>query len=377
LLGFFGMSVNEMDAGGGVCLSSEKSTIFQSVLDAIGDGFAVMDVEGRMQHVNPWGRRLLGIPDGTSHSTHPIWRYAPEIFRQFQRRSGGSSQVFDCQTHYPEKMLLRVTCLPLPEGLWAIILHDRTAEEKRQEDTLEQETGMLVQLLVGNLAHELGNPLNSLRIQLQLLNRRIGRRRREERESVAICEEEVERMHSLLSCFLDSLRPVQPSLREVDLEEVVHRCLRGRREEMERAGVQLLLEFPREKLPILGDRELLRQALLHILRNALEALDGGGHITIALTGNETHAILAIEDDGVGIAGGDLPMMLAPRFTTKPMGNGLGLMAVQRTIHAHRGTVAVHAIEPHGFRIELHLPLIAPRLQKLQDGPRGVADVAPA
>lgn len=366
----------DMDSDGGEHFGMDNPTIFQKILDAVSDGFVVVERDGRVRHVNPRARRLLGIPDSTPCDTHPLRRYAPEIFQQFQRGMGDGPQVFDCQIHYPEKMLLRVTGLPLPWGLWALILHDRTAEEKKQEEALEEGAGAVVQLLVGSLAHELGNPLNSLRIQLQLLRRRLSRKR-EERESIAICEEEVERMHGLLSCFLDSLRPARPSLREVDLEEVVGHCLQGMREEMERAGIRLSLTFPKEKLPILGDRELLRQALLHILRNAMEALDRGGHIAITLAGGDMDAILAVEDDGVGVSSGTLPMLLSPRFTTKPMGNGLGLLAVQRTVRAHRGTVAVRAVVPHGFRIELHIPLITPRLHKLEDGKCGETGIPPA
>ncbi|MDR3117237.1 MAG: hypothetical protein LBT98_01560 [Puniceicoccales bacterium] len=333
-----------------------------AVLEVVQDGLAVLDGTGRARYLNPSARRLLGIPDGADLL---LWRYAPELFLPLQNLQLARHQVFEARIAYPERRLLRVTCLPLSQQfLWALVLHDATEEERRREEAVEDGTGAVLRVLLGSLAHELGNPLNTIRIQLQLLRRKWEPRRGSGRDvaSLAICEGEVDRMHSLLTHFLDALRPAKPTWQDVDLARLVRHTVAVRSGELER--VRLKLDLPAEPVCILGDGELLHRALSHLLRNALEALESGGTIAIRLRCDATAALLEVEDSGVGIPESAIPHLFQPQYSTKEQGNGLGLIAVQQTIRAHRGTVAIRALEAGGTCVILRLPLKNPRFPAL-------------
>jgi protein-L-isoaspartate(D-aspartate) O-methyltransferase len=339
-----------------------------SLLAVIGDGLVVLDAAGRVHYFNPSAQRLLGIPDGADL---PFWRYVPELFPQLQCLETIRHQVFEAHISYPERRLLRVTCLPLPrpgeEKLWAVVLHDGSAEEVDRTAAIETGTGAAMQLLIGTMAHEIDNPLNTIHIQLQLLKRRLAsvRGHGQELASMAeICEGEVERIHALLVDFLAALRPVKPVWQDVDWAALVRKTVAVRSGEL--ARVHAVLDLPDEPVSVLGDGELLHRALSHVLRNALDATDDGGTIAIHLCCDATSALLRVEDDGKGIPMGAIPHLFQPQFSSKVMGNGLGLVAVQQIVRAHRGTVAIQARDPVGTAVTIGLPLKNPRFPVLED-----------
>jgi two-component sensor histidine kinase len=180
--------------------------------------------------------------------------------------------------------------------------------------------------------------------------------------ALAICDGEVDRMHSLLSDSLAALRPVKPAWQDVDLAQLARQTVAARSGELERARLEL--ELPEEPVLILGDGELLHRALSHLLRNALEALEGDGTIALRLRCDAISALLEVEDNGVGISQNAIPHLFQPQYSTKEQGNGLGLIAVQQTVRAHRGTVAIRTLEAGGTVATLRLPLKNPRFPAL-------------
>jgi signal transduction histidine kinase len=341
----------------------------EGLWELIQDGLILLEGGGTLRYCNGRARELLGIPSETLPPL-PLRRFSPELFFHLQDYLGSEErQIFEADITYPEKRLLRVQCLPykeLNETLYAAVLVDRTREEERDAEQLEEETCAAVQTIAGGMAHEMGNPLNTLQIQLQLLQRQLpgAAKYQKMRETVAICRGEVERLHHMVRHFLHAIRPVKPLLQSLDLNDLVRGCVVVLGEELRQRDVRIVMELADGEIRILGDEEQLQRVFFNLLRNAMEALDGGGSIALRTTQEDAFARVEVEDDGVGIAPSALPNILQLQRSEKRHGNGLGLVIVQRILRAHRSTIALRTVAPHGTLVTLRIPLENPNFPML-------------
>lgn len=241
---------------------------------------------------------------------------------------------------------------------------DVTDESEMQRRTLRAERLAAVGTLAAGLAHEVRNPLNSATLQLQLLERKIAKNGVEPdaiRDIVQIVRGEIERLEHLVKDFLAFAKPQVVEPRPNDLNRVVETVMAMVRAEAEAARVRVNLQLT----PGLGlvplEEQSLRQVLLNLTRNCLEALQpqGGGTLTIVtkpVVGVATVALQVI-DDGPGFDE-SLPVFDA-FFTTKEGGTGLGLSIAHRIVTEHGGTIGVESKPGHTcFTINLPQPAVA-------------------
>ena len=167
---------------------------------------------------------------------------------------------------------------------------------------------------------------------------------------------EIERVERLISALLNYSSPVRTAFREGDLTQILKDILLLMRRQAEKQGVDLKVSYA--ELPQFRfDPEKIRQALINILKNALEVLDSGGTITITTGGHDTTVTIAIHDNGPGIEQQDLPLIFEPYFTRKGAGTGLGLSITQRIIAEHHGTLSVESDGLAGTTFRITLPLL--------------------
>lgn len=348
----------------------DEQRLFQSALDVIRDGIAIIQSDGLIEFMNPRCRELLGVGGSGLHEI--LWRYSPEIARQVGPAIQNRARVTeDLTISYPERRLIRLCLLPFRVESWdfyALVLSDITAEMSAREEIMETEKFAAIQLLASGVAHEIGNPINTIQIHLQLLQRLLKRSRSkgDMKTHLSICLDELQRLTGIVRCFLKAVNPVKPQLQEVNMGDVIAYCLRTLACEMAELGLKVHLDLPATIPPINGDPDQLEQVLFNLLRNAMDALDGGGNIRLKLHQDDRFLILDLVDDGVGISAADLPHLFDPYFTTKKDGNGLGMMVVQRILRAHGATISVQSSLPRGTRIRIQLPLLEPRLPMLVD-----------
>ena len=220
---------------------------------------------------------------------------------------------------------------------------DVTSEQEMLRRTLRAERLAAVGTLAAGLAHEVRNPLNSAALQLQVLRRRLARGDSTPQVLdgvAALVEDEIRRLERLVNDFLSFARPRPIELRPTVLEGLCEEVVELIRPEAEAARVAVTLEIA-PGLPILqADPERLRQVLQNLMRNALEAMPGGGRLTVRVRPVEGFVELDVADTGQGFVG-DAPVFDA-FFTTKPKGTGLGLSIVHRIVTDHGGTVRVRS-----------------------------------
>ena len=239
---------------------------------------------------------------------------------------------------------------------------DVTEEQAILRRMLRAERLAAIGTLAAGLAHEVRNPLNSATLQLQVLRRRLERpdvTRDAVVPVIEVVEEEIRRLERLVNEFLAFVRPQPLSRKPTSLDEVCEGVLEFIRPEAEAARVRLVAELAR-KLPLVSaDAERLRQVLLNLVRNGIEAMPDGGTLTLRSSTGPASAPreiqIEVEDTGVGFT--DEAPIFDAFFTTKPSGTGLGLSIVHRIVADHGGTVRVRS-HPGSTCFTLSLPLDA-------------------
>jgi len=218
----------------------------------------------------------------------------------------------------------------------------------------------------------LGNPLNSLTIHLQLIERKLKKLKASPdsesvAESIQVCQDEVKRLDGIISNFLDAIRPRPPDLAETSLTDVLGEVLAFQQRELADRGIVVEAETPSDLPRVMADRGQLKQVFFNLIKNASEAMVPGGRLRIVARADDDSVFLAFGDSGAGIRQQDLVRLFQPYYTTKPGGHGLGLMIVQRIMREHGGQVGLESKEGVGTVVTLQFPRKDRRVRMLKSG----------
>ena len=277
----------------------------------------------------------------------------------------------DLEVFYPEHRFLNFYVSPLMSDEKeiaqrelvgrAIILRDITEERRETQETIESERLSAVTLLAAGVAHEIGNPLNSLDIQLQLLERRLRKPslskvdQKELADSVAVARGEVKRLDQIITQFLKAVRPAPLECKPTDFNALILETVEFLRNEVEDRGITVDL-FPSKHLPKVSlDRDQFRQALYNVIRNSFQAMGSTGHLRIGTACDDSHVWVSIGDTGGGIDPSKVGTIFQPYYTTKENGSGLGLNIVQRIVRAHGGEIMIQSAQGQGMLFTIRLP----------------------
>jgi signal transduction histidine kinase len=216
-----------------------------------------------------------------------------------------------------------------------------------------------------NLAHEIRNPLNAAVLQLHLLERHLGKLQIEPeihaalRKRTEIVGAEIGRLNRLLTEFLDLARPRGIALELVHVGSLVEDVLALERDTAANSGVAIERDLEAEGCVVIGDREKLKQVVINLVVNALEAMKEGGTLTAKVACEAGRVVLTIEDTGPGIEPAVLSEVFEPFFTTKEGGTGLGLSIVRKIIDQHGGHVRIESQRSKGTRVTVAIPARRP------------------
>jgi two-component system, NtrC family, sensor histidine kinase HydH len=244
-----------------------------------------------------------------------------------------------------------------------VILERRQEEQRRLEGQLHQSERLaaLGEMTAG-VAHEVRNPLGIISSTAELLRDRLARYEPKNRLAQIIVEES-NRLNEKVTEFLDFARPRLPNLRPCDLEATLDRSLELLDPEIDRLGITVTREYRLHGRVLMVDQDLLHQAFLNILLNAIQAMSQGGHLTVSTSPGPRGqgGQIRFQDDGEGIEPEALNKILNPFFTTKEKGSGLGLPIVKSIIEAHQGKLEISSAPGAGTTITITIPSL--ELQK--------------
>lgn len=351
-------------------LARERS-LFEDIFNTLQEGILVISADGEIEYANQAAHRLIGLGDGELNG-EILWRLVPGLRPSLDSALDDSSPALpviarEIELTYPEPKVVRLYMVPFQgEGRgaarrFAVILSDITRDKQSTEERIENERTSSILLLAAGVAHELGNPLNSLTIHLQLMERRLKKLKSKDREvaalaeSVQVCRDEVQRLDGIITNFLEAIRPRMPDFADTNLGEVLAEVLRFQQGELEDRRISVDAEVP-EYLPVvMADRNQLKQVFFNIIKNAMEAMQPGGTLRIKTRLDDDYVCLLFADTGSGIKQEDLLRLFQPYHTTKPGGSGLGLMIVQRILRDHGGQVGIESKEGTGTVVTLQFP----------------------
>ena len=350
-------------------LAREKG-FFEAVFDSLAEGIIVTNPEGRISYLNQAATELLGVPQETALGLL-LRRYLPDL--KWDADGNGQPRAFsrEIEVFYPKQRYLHLHALPLTAagGGTVLILRDVTGARKQTADTIATERNEAVSLLAAGVAHEIGNPLNSLNIHLQLLDREARDlppdKRASFKESVRVAKDEVARLDKIITDFLRAARPTPPRMTLESLNAVIEDTLQFMSAEIQSAGVTAEANLSRGLPRVWLDHDQMKQVFINLIKNALQAMKPGGKLTVATERTEEFVMVIVTDTGAGIPPNLIGKIFEPYESTKQGGSGLGLMIVRRIVQQHGGGIDVDSVVGKGTVFRVRLPTREKRARVLE------------
>jgi len=369
----------------------QEKGLLEAVFNVLRDGIIVLDAHGCMAYINSTAASMFGFTIEAAYQ-QPISKYLKDI--EWERLLNLEEQEWsklisrEIKITYPEKRFLNMYIMPiaLDEGRSkgaVVILRDITTEREKEIKVLMSERLNALTFLAAGVAHEIGNPLNSLHIHLQLLERELARLPTDDRNSidqlVKVARGEVERLNMIITQFLKAIRPAVPRRQLWKIEEILRETIAFMKHEIENRDVIVDVQVS-EPIPAVSvDRNQIKQAFFNIIKNALQAMTKGGILTITLFSNDRHLGISFKDNGAGMAAEQVGRLFKPYFSArnamhgtsgggqaaKEHGSGLGLFIVQRIVQDHGGEIEVYSQPKSGTTFTIYLPLDERRMRLLK------------
>jgi signal transduction histidine kinase len=237
--------------------------------------------------------------------------------------------------------------LGIAAGAWAVrsrMLRERQQAEAAARVRRDEEQAALVGTIAAGIAHEIRNPLSTLRMNLQLLREDwenpITEREKQNRKRIDVLLRETERMDTVVSDFVRFAAGHALRKEPTSLNALTGELLDFLGPQAERSRIRLVREFAKDLPKVEVDPNLLRQAILHLLVNAQQVLPSGGEIRIRTVENGRFVKLSVTDNGPGIPAEHREKIFNLYFSTKPGGTGLGLPMVKKIVEEHHGMIEV-------------------------------------
>ena len=273
-------------------LIREKGFLEQ-VFEALHEGVIVLDENGRVTFINSAAQKFFGLGDEIIGEL--LMPRIPGLDWKAIARPGKTVSR-DLEVFYPENRYLNFYLSPIASALgseafgWVMLVRDQTATRREAEDSLESERLNALTLLAAGVAHEIGNPLNSLDIHLQLMARKLKKLPPGDRapleENLDTARREIQRLDTILRQFLEAIRPTTPQRDQCDLHQIIRDTLNLLEPELASRDIAVELDLA-EGFPSMNlDATQFQQVIYNLLRNAYQALQGdGGLIKITTTSN--------------------------------------------------------------------------------------------
>lgn len=241
-------------------------------------------------------------------------------------------------------------------GDLAAAFNQMTQELKQSRDKLIQAERLATAgKMATSFAHEIRNPLSSMRMLSQLLRQK-PELTEEQRQSLQYILEEIERIDTIVKGMMDFARPTSLKSVQQPLEPLLKDILALMKANLTHHKIELQLEFASDLPEFEFDADKIKQAFMNVVLNSMEAMPQGGVLTVSTSKLDDGVSIEVVDTGVGIPETDMPHLFEPFFTSKDKGTGLGLANVRRIVEEHDGTVAIESTLGEGVTVSIWLPL---------------------
>ncbi len=330
----------------------------QAIFSRMPVGLIATDPHGVIRQINPAAASLLGPFVKPGGNLKDI----PGLENLRSRLERGEDPVEDnilCETGRNTRKALLVHATAIQESEkspagFAFLLSDMTTVRNLEEKLRRHERLASLGKLASGVAHEIRNPLSSIKGFAAILARKASNDASAQ-EVARTMTHEVDRLNRVISELLEFARPAELDLKPVRLQDIIEHSLKLVERDAAHAGVELAVDLSPPDLMVVVDADRFSQVLLNLYLNAIQAMDQGGKLTVRAFMDQDFLEVDVEDTGPGIPSDVLGHIFDPYFTTKPTGVGLGLAIVHKIVDAHGGEIVVDPSTDQGTRFMIRLP----------------------
>ncbi len=347
--------------------AGDLASLHENTIRCLSSGLVTVDREGVITSINEAACDILGATRGAALG-QPLASRVPGLSLLLDDVGlVGNVRRQEVDAMRPDGAMRRlgVSAMPLSDHTGRIIgrvIHFQDLTELRRMEQAVQRSERLASIgrLAAGVAHEIRNPLASISGSVEIL-RTLPEADEDTKQLVDITVREVDRLNELITALLDYARPPSSESNNILLSEQVQEVARAFASGVKQSPIEVLTDVDPD-VRVRGSAGQLRQVLWNLLRNAAEAMPGGGRISITLTqdeltSGEQEAVLAVADTGVGISREDQEHIFEPFFSKgKKSGTGLGLATVARAVEDHHGLIEVQSQPGNGTTFTIRLPL---------------------
>lgn len=351
----------------------------ETVLHSMTDGVLVADTEHNLILYNKAAESFLHLSSGELYEKK-IWTIIKdqEIAEFIKRALKNQERIFDKEFTIDlggSSRVLSFSIMPLVKErkIQGNLVHIEEVTEKRSKEARLRRAENLASLttLAAGVAHEIKNPLGSMSIHLQLIEKQLKSAScvidGEIKHHLDVINEEVNRLNGIVLDFLFAVRPMDANLEEQNINHVVRETVNFISFELEEDNIHINLDLDETICPIQLDEKLIRQALLNLIKNAQAAMPEGGTLTIRTRKKHEYILLDVQDTGTGVPEDIITKIFEPYFTTKEFGSGLGLTVVYKIIKEHLGDISVRSKQGEGTAFSMVFPIPQKEKRLLQWG----------
>ena len=338
-----------------------------SVMAGLEDGLLLFTRDARAVMVSPAAEKFLGAPPGQF-----LGRRLADIFpdghplRDALRIEGDELSEVAAETELETtdgKKRVSVSVQAIQEDgerMGALVtLRDLDSLESISTQLQVSERLAALGRITAGVAHEVKNPLNSMRLWLENLKESLpSEKESHAQQAVKVLDKEIDRLDAVVKRFLDFTRPVDVRLEATQLADLLKEVMEVARPQLLKAHVEIAQLLPIGVPDVYVDRALLKQAVLNLVLNASEAMPNGGQLRLVLSRRGEMAEISVGDTGKGIPPENRQKIFQLFFTTRPGGSGIGLASTFRIVQLHNGSIDFTSEVGRGTTFRIELPLAA-------------------
>ena len=338
-----------------------------SVMAGMEDGLLLFTREARAVMVSPAAEKFLGAPAGAflGRRVNEIFPAGHPLHDVLQVQGDELSEIAaetDLQTiEGPRRVSVSVQAIQEDGERMGALVTLRDLDSIESINTQLQVSERLAALgrITAGVAHEVKNPLNSMRLWLENLKESLPPEMDSNaQQAVQVLDKEIDRLDTVVKRFLDFTRPMEVRLEATQLADILREVVEVAGPQLRKSKVEVAQLLPIDVPEVYVDRGLLKQAVLNLVLNALEAMPSGGKLRLMLTRRGEMAEISVGDTGKGIPPENKQKIFQLFFTTRPGGSGIGLASTFRIVQLHNGSIDFTSEVGRGTTFRIELPLAA-------------------